>query len=618
MIDKIINKNNLKILISISFLICSLTELLFFNFSTLKYRDKYNAEILEIEGFKKEGKWYISESDNSYITVKIKENYINKLEFDYKSNEDFSWKINYLDSNVSELSSALIDRAIRKINLHTDTIKIEVHDKNIKIKDITVNNSIYFNFLRFLTMFLTLIFILILYTYRDYFSKYKETAYLVISLSTGILMILAFPKSLYLSWDDSTHFINANKFISSQNMEYSKTFDILKKQDYIKSEIFQTVEEKIRLYKALDNLHLKTKYIRQINDYSSKYNKLIYFPFYLSFKICSVLGISFMLSFVMAKILNLLLYSLIFYFAIKVNTKYKNYIYLIGLSVSCMFLATQFSYDPTIIASIVLAFSLYTRMLEDKTINSLYLFIFVIATVWASLPKAIYAPVLLLVVFLPNSKFKNKKYALIIKTIIIFITLLLMSTFILPMLIGGVAGDARGGNTNASEQFHLIISNPLRYAKLLLKFFIVSGPELFIGTQSLTKLSYASGYADSIINFVSVAFYILLFYVVFSNKIEVKYLSNKIKILYGILYFVIFSLISTALYLSFTEVGSYDIAGVQARYFLPLLPFLLSILTPTVKNGEKEKYKINEVLLLIIPFILLMMIIFLIIIKQSI
>lgn len=618
MIDKIINKKNLRLLIVFSFFLCIFIELFFFNFNTLKYRDKYDAEILEIDGFKKEGKWYVSESDNSYITIKVKENYVNKLEFAYKSDKDFSWEIDYSNNKVFNLSSSLIDKATKKFNLHTDMIKIAVHDKNIKIKDITINNNICFNFLRFLTMFLTLIILLILYTFRDYFSKYKEKAFLVISLSTGILMILALPKSLFLSWDDAIHFTNANKFISSRNMEYSKAFDILKKQDYIKSEVFQTTEERIRLYKALDDLHFNTKYVKEINDYSNKYNRLVYFPFHLAFKICSIFGISFMFSFVMAKILNLLLYIFIFYFAIKVNKKYKNYIFLIGLSASCIFLATQFSYDPTIIASIVLAFSLYTRMIEDKKINSLYLFIFVLAIIWASLPKAIYAPILLLILFLPNNKFKNRKYALVIKTIITSIALLLMSTFVLPMLMGGVAGDARGGNTNASEQFYLIISNPLRYAKLLLKFFIVSGPELFIGTQSLTKLSYASGYADSIINFVSVAFYILLFYAVFSNKIETKYLSNKFKILYGIMYFIVFSLISTALYLSFTEVGSTNIEGVQSRYFLPLLPFLLSILTPTVKNGHKEKYKVNEVVLLIVPFILLMMIIFLIIIRQCI
>ena len=253
-------------------------------------------------------------------------------------------------------------------------------------------------------------------------------------------------------------------------------------------------------------------------------------------------------------------------------------------------------------------------MLEEKKVNNKYLFLFVLSVIWASLPKAIYAPLLLLLIFLPDEKFKDKKTARTIKTLIVVITLLLMSTFVLPMLIGGVAGDARGGNTNASEQFRLIITNPFRYAKVLVKFFLLEGPKLFISVKSLSNPSYASAYIGNILEFTSLVFYLLFVYVLFSNRVEEKYLNVKTKILYGLMYLLIFALISTALYLSFTEVGSTSIAGVQSRYFLPLLPFLMVILTPTVKE-KKDMYKVKEILLLTIPFIILMMIVFAIAIK---
>ena len=145
--------------------------------------------------------------------------------------------------------------------------------------------------------------------------------------------------------------------------------------------------------------------------------------------------------------------------------------------------------------------------------------------------------------------FKDKKTARTIKILIVVITLLLMSTFVLPMLIGGVAGDARGGNTNASEQFRLIITNPFRYAKVLVKFFLLEGPKLFISVKSLSNPSYASSYIGNILEFTSLVFYLLFVYVLFSNRVEEKYLKVKTKVLYGLMYLLIFALISTALYL---------------------------------------------------------------------
>lgn len=612
MINKIFNKNNLVKLIIISFFFSLFLEIIVFNFKVLRYNNKYKAEIVSTDGFIKKDGYFVSDKKSSSITVKLKDNYVSKIEFIYKYRHDFNWNSN----DISSTSSVLINKATKKINIKDSKLKLSFNNKGIKIKDITVNNKIYFDITRFLVMFLTMVVTIILLVYKDYFAKYKEKAFLIISLTSGILMINSLPNCLYLSWDDSTHFMNANKFISSDSMEYSKTFDILKKQDYINYQTFSTKEERTRLYKSLDNLHKETKYKRLIGEYSNKYNKLVYFPFYLAFKIGSIFNISFIFSFIMAKVFNLLAYIVIFYFAIKISRRYKNYLFLIGLSLSTIFLATEFSYDPTITASIILAFSLYSNMLEDKKINNKYLLLFVLAVIWASLPKAIYAPLLLLILFLPNNKFKDKKTAITIKSLIVIITLLLMSTFVLPMLIGGVAGDARGGNTNASEQFRLIITNPFRYSKVLLRFLVVDGPKLFISVSALSNISYVSYLiGNKILDFTSLIFYLLLMYVLFSNRVEEKYLNNKTKILYGVMYLLIFALISTALYLSFTEVGSSNIAGVQSRYFLPLLPFLLVILTPTIKKVKKDNYELKEGLLLVTPFILLMMVIFVLVLK---
>ena len=70
MIDKFINKKNLKILLVISFVFCFLFEFLYSNHDVLKYRSKYKADVLEIDGFVRQKKWYVSNKKGSTITLK--------------------------------------------------------------------------------------------------------------------------------------------------------------------------------------------------------------------------------------------------------------------------------------------------------------------------------------------------------------------------------------------------------------------------------------------------------------------------------------------------------------------------------------------------------------------
>lgn len=64
-----------------------------------------------------------------------------------------------------------------------------------------------------------------------------------------------------------------------------------------------------------------------------------------------------------------------------------------------------------------------------------------------------------------------------------------------------------------------------------------------------------------------------------------------------LLYLAIFVLISTALYLQFTPPGAPFIAGVQSRYFSPILPLLLLsvilaerwVLAPRIDTDPSEK-----------------------------
>ena len=139
------------------------------------------------------------------------------------------------------------------------------------------------------------------------------------------------------------------------------------------------------------------------------------------------------------------------------------------------------------------------------------------------------------------------------------------------MLLGGVSGDTRGGNTNASAQFSFILHNPISYAIILLKFVMISGPYLLLGTYNFVGAGYILDKISSVNNMLYVIGIVYFLYVVFTNNIDSKIITKKIKIIFALLIFGMMCFITTALYIVYNEVASSTIAGVQPRYFMGLL-----------------------------------------------
>lgn len=617
------NKTNIIFIlltILVSIIIAISVELLFFNRNVLMKNNEYSLTVVDSNNMKKVGPWYISTSDEAYITLRLKSSYMNKVRFDYSSNNDFNWSIVYNSKNqgpqnVEYKSSSFIHKAIRKLGDSADEIKIIIYSKDVKIRNFKINNKIYWNWSRiiFIISFITVFAVFV--KYRNYFCIHLEKAFLLISIVTGILLILVSPKTVYTAWDDQIHIKNSYTMFSKKDTKFSKAFQTIITLEKMNPSLYLTQEEQLELYHELNVVHNKTRNrVIQINNYAPKYNKIVYLPFYLGFKISDLCHFSFIIGFLLAKLLNLFLYIILIYFAIKVSTVTKKIIFIIGLLVSNLFLATQFSYDSSITASLLLALALFIRTLELKKINYKYIIAFVLSVIWASLPKAIYCPILLLLLFIPNVKFKTRKQAMALKISVIAITLLLMSTFVLPVLLGTASGDIRGGNTSVSGQLNFIFHNPVQYGKILLRSFIADSPELFLGFKVFTYTCYLYPYTEIVTPMIYIINLILILYVTFTNPINKEIVDNKIKTLFSIMILGIWLLITTALYLSFTEVGSNTIAGVQPRYFISMLLPLLLVLSPTLKKKENSKSK-SHILVLLIPYLILMIIIFLLIYK---
>jgi uncharacterized membrane protein len=220
---------------------------------------------------------------------------------------------------------------------------------------------------------------------------------------------------------------------------------------------------------------------------------------------------------------------------------------------------------------------------------------------YGTFTKAIYIPLILLFLLVPNDRFKSNKQAVIVKIGVSLLCLLMLYTFIFPTVSSSdVAGDSRGGDTSVSEQLKLIINYPLDYLVVLKN----TALSLFSARTFSKDIFGNYAYMGKISDNLYYLFFISLLFVAATDTQKEK-LTKINKLLLLLLIIGIIILIWTALYLSYTPVGLNTINGVQARYFIPLLfPLIICFQSSKIKNNISDK--VYNILVIAIPAFVLM------------
>lgn len=469
-------------------------------------------------------------------------------------------------------------------------------------KVIPHQSSYYFAWSRFVSVAIIALVATLLVKFRHYFLEHLEYAFLMIAIPMGTLFIFVLPKTVYVSQDDQIHLQRAATLLSASDVSWSKAFRTL--------ELMSTSVENMSfaemdtVYDQFNSIHEDTKdQSANFGDNSLSFSQLVYLPYFIGFKVSALLHLKFTSMIVVAKLCNLMCYILILFFAIKVSTHAKKIFFVLALFLSNIFYASQFSYDPTITASIMLAIALFLRMLEMPHIPTRYFIAFVLAVTWASLPKAIYCPILLLVFFVPSQKFGNHRRAIACKTSAVSLMVLLALTFVLPIISGGMMGDFRGGNTSVAQQILHILHNPLHFIYTFGKFTVYELPGLMLSQPTSVGIYLPFKYTSYVLPIINLMYIILLGYAIFTSRKPFNIYTPLIRVVIFMVYFItVYSAIG-ALYLSFTPVGSSRIEGFQDRYLLPVLPLALILLVPTAKSITKPHEAKPNFALLAVPFL---------------
>ena len=442
----------------------------------------------------------------------------------------------------------------------------------------------YFGFGRHLNQyrFLFILAIVSLFSFfvlmRKKIGERPELGFLAVALICGSLLSFSEPKA-YVNWDEQIHYKNAEKISLAVIGGFSRPNTV--KSSY-------SLQEQGRLNEKVDSQYKKAQVkSRDFSDVFS-YGRIAYIPSAFALAVGGLLHLPYHIIFIFGRWINILIYALVVFFAIRKLKSGKMIMSVVALFPTAIFLASNYNYDSWLTAFTMLGLAyLFTELQEpEKKLTKRNAIIMVGAFVLGLSPKAIYFPLMILLYLIGREKFDTlKKYRVYLAATTVAI-LFVAGSFCLPFLAGGMDhSDNRGGNgVNSAQQVQFILSNPLGYLKILGNFTVsyinplnAGGLVSFFAYLGMTK-----------------GFWILLCLlgvVVFTdrNEYDKKTSSWKMKLLMIMIYLINVALVSSALYVAFTPVGSISINGVQPRYLIPLVFPLLFVL-----GGSRFKNPLNK------------------------
>ena len=546
-------------------------------------KENVDTSNIKAKGFvEDDGRYKLLAGHSGKITININA-YVNKFQYSYITN-GFNGNIIYVyEENIygQEECTKIKDNLLRDmprsvVNINNKISKMVIQfediESDVEISEFVVDNSFKPNPYLFFFWTIGSFFLLSLFVFKKEFAQHLAISTTFAIMMIGVILLSLQPPYFY-SWDEQIHMKNIYSLgVTDIGEKLPESVAYL--YDNVQFIQVNSMEERLDMMRILD---AKNKMQSQmIDEYSFQLNSSGYIIQGGIFNLCSIAGLPFYICMLLSRGSNLLIYAFVLGLAVNLVPRGKRLLSIFALLPTPMFLSTVFTYDTIVTAFVILGLAIILRQFleRDEKFTIKMQCLFFACIVIGCLPKAVYAPLLLTGFFVPKNKFESKKNMYVFKTFILIGVLVLLSTFVLPTLISpNVSGDVRGGeDTSVSRQLMLIMHKPLSYALVLLTNIKDTFVKYTLGADAIGHFAYFG------MNQQPILCALLLGGVVLTDSYKEKEGLEKINwkhrcIIWGSIAITI-TLIWTAMYLSFTEVGKLKIAGVQGRYYLHITFFV--------------------------------------------
>lgn len=280
------------------------------------------------------------------------------------------------------------------------------------------------------------------------------------------------------------------------------------------------------------------------------------------------------------RICNMIVSIFILYMAIKIAPFGKKIFFVAAMLPIAIEGFTSLSPDALTISIsyLFISYILHISFNENiEIVKGKHKFILLVLSIIIALCKIVYIPLVGLILIIPKEKFKYNR-----KKITFFLIAAIAVSINLYWLYFSSRYLSNFRDGDSKIQVLLAIKNPIQYIQNIL-YTIDSNMDKYtmslygceLGWGELIKVNYLVPYIFIFMHAVSA---------ISDEKLKDKF--KRYQIVYMFLVSItIIGLILTSLYVQWTMIGSSSIAGVQGRYFIPILPIILLII------GSKMKIK---------------------------
>lgn len=601
-VKKFYEKQRKILLIVVVSLLCGILMEGLYNLPVKRQKDYQYIPIENIEMdnfYLVEGSKFMTHGGQATLTIPIEKQFVDKFtysfEYDHVNAMECDLEISYYDvfakepltEVIHDTNNYVLKESTVNIRKNVDKIVLKMGEGSspVCISRIAVNNTENISINRFL--FVVVIAFVVQILIMAWKSKEEiclEKLFLIIILGIGSVSIFSMP-SHKVGFDEEIHFFRAyfmgDVIAGKEELQYPAgveelTTTSLSNWPYHLHSSEEEMKEENIYRDTLGDYKNNNPQVSQIKKENSSggLHTISYIFSWIMIKLGMLLGLPFVMVFRMGRMGSLLLYAIVTYCAIAHVKVGKRILFMLALMPTSVMAAITYSYDVWVNAFSFLGFAYLSEewLSRERKISYKNCVIFAVAFILASLPKAVYIPLILLAFLFPKTKFRSKKEEIIFKTIIGVIFVIMMGTFMLPAVVNPtqLEGDSRGGATNGGQQLAFIFSHPVYYTKILLG--SIKDTLFFntIGSEGLARMGQFTTLANA-----SLIMIVMTYTVVTDYRNDTEYMVwwQRLSCL-GVM-FLVLCLIWTALYVSYTPVGLNQINGVQGRYYLPVTIWIL-------------------------------------------
>ena len=467
------------------------------------------------------------------------------------------------------------------INLRT-----ELEENNIE------DMSVLRNFLIISIISATIIMILILISKKMYSKIKPHFVYFIIALILGGMYIFFIP--LCAQSDEPAHIFRT---IQIANGEFISPIEGNEYRSNVPKSIIDLVsvntKGKTPEYKRYSDIE-EMKDIKFDKDETTKirilsgsYNPISYLPQTIGVKIGMMLNLNPYYFAMLGRITGLLITISMFSFAIYKLPSHKLLASIMLLSPVALSYAASFSADSMTLASIfiLVSYVLYFRNTKNKIKNYEYL-ILAILTYVVAVSKIAYLPMIGTLLLIPKECYKTKKSKWII-------TILLLIFGTISTLSWLKINNVNIMQENDTFKNVWIYKNPFGYLIVLFRTTMESGTGYIENMFAGHYLCHNQVHPPELISLIYIGIVVASFFSD-ENKEKASLLQKTIVVLIG---FVVYALVSAAIYTANCVEKSLVIIGVQGRYLLPIST--LAVFLGDYKKNNIEKSTLVSLALIV-------------------